>query len=250
MAAMTLPAPLLATVEQHPCFSGHYRSDSNIQACIDPVQPVEPLYTVSCGDCLTFQTAILKRLLPAGMTSMGLADSLNAHLRSLRGYAWSISGYFSASPSFWISAAYFGDGLFLVDGSRNRNGTADVDVLVSAFRHGVVKPADPRMLDPAQYSAHPGYVCMAAPNARIVRKQDLLASPHYSASPQLGFRMATILEFLPLTSAVVAPAPPAAPEVDAAPPVRELKLGDVCPQCGAEVRERPLFSGTFVGCMC
>jgi hypothetical protein len=246
---MTLPAPLLSAVEQHACFSGHYRSDSTIQACVDPAQPVELLYTISCGDCLTFQPAILKRLLPIGMTSLGLADAINAHLRSLRGYSWSISGYFSATPSFWISAAYFGDGLFLVDGSRNRNGSPDVDVLIAAFRLGVVKPADARMLDPGLYAAESGYVRMDAPNSRILRKQDLLASPHYSASPKLGFRSATVLEFLPLTSVVAAP-PPALPEVAVAPLVKELKLGDVCPKCGAEVKERPLFSGTFVGCMC
>ena len=31
---------------------------------------------------------------------------------------------------------------------------------------------------------------------------------------------------------------------------RPLRLGDICPQCQTEVRERPLFSGTFIGCLC
>jgi hypothetical protein len=30
----------------------------------------------------------------------------------------------------------------------------------------------------------------------------------------------------------------------------KLRLGDTCPVCQAELRERPLFTGTFIGCLC
>jgi hypothetical protein len=33
-------------------------------------------------------------------------------------------------------------------------------------------------------------------------------------------------------------------------PAAPAAKGDLCPLCGAEVKERPLFVGTYVGCLC
>jgi hypothetical protein len=248
---MSLPASLLAAVEQHACFSGHYRHESEIQACIDPAQPVTRLYTVSCGDCLSFRPGVLASLLPVGLTMYGLADALSAHVRALRGYRWSVAGYFTAGGGFWLSAAYYGGGLFLVDASRNRNGRPDADVLADAFRLGVLTPEDPRMGIPSLYAAEQAYVNMASPVARVQSKQDLVASRQYSQRNRPGFARATILEFLPFTTAA-APNPASSPPAPLAQAkiARKLEVGEVCPQCGAAVKERPLFTGSFVGCLC
>jgi len=258
---MTLPASLLTAVERHSCFSGHYRSDSEIQACVDPGQPTARLFTVSCGDCLVFRPGVLASHLPSGMSTYALADTLSAHVRGLRGYRWSIAGYFTAGGGFWLSAAYYGNGLFLVDASRNRNGRAEVDMLVEAFRHGVLQPEDPRMLDPLLYTAEPAFLNMAGPVASVGNKHDLVRSTQYSGGPRPGYGRATILEFQPLAQvAVVAqpgpsatppPSSPLPPPPALVPPaVRRLASGDVCSKCGAEVKERPLFTGTYVGCLC
>ena len=87
-----------------------------------------------------------------------------------------------------------------------------------------------------------------------------------------GYRRATLCEFLPLqqhvqTPVVVAPVavqPNMTPlSVSGAPVVaavakstepkkasKPLQLGDVCSVCHDEVRERLLFTSTFVGCKC
>ena len=31
---------------------------------------------------------------------------------------------------------------------------------------------------------------------------------------------------------------------------RARKAGEICPVCQAEIRERPLFTGTYLGCLC
>jgi hypothetical protein len=255
---MTLPASLLTAVERHPCFSGHYRSDSEIQACIDPGQPTARLYTVSCGDCLVFRPGVLTSHLPPGMSTYALADTLSAHVRSMRGYRWSVAGYFTAGGGFWLSAAYYGNGLFLVDASRNRNGRAEVDMLVEAFRHGVLQPEDPRMLDPQLYTAEPAYLNMAGAVSPVGNKHDLVHSSQYSGGPRPGYGRASILEFQPLAHASQGPsatpppsAPPLPPPPALVPPaIRRLVTGDLCPKCGHEVKERPLFTGTYVGCLC
>src|SRR5260370_48093 len=77
--------------------------------------------------------------------------------------------------------------------------------------------------------------------------QDLHASPHIGAGAESGWLKLTLAGFLPRSAAASGGsgkpvAKPAAPKV--------LKLGDVCPVCGAVVRERPLLNGSFVGCMC
>ncbi|WP_437960815.1 hypothetical protein WME76_14985 [Sorangium sp. So ce119] len=247
---MALPAALLAAVERHSCFTGCYRSESEVQVCIDPAQALVPTVPVCCSDCLNFHPAALVSLLPLGMTSYALANALTTHVRSLRGYKWATGGYHTAGTGFWLNAAYYGNGLFLVDAARNRNARTDVDMLIEAFQHGIVQPEDPRMLDPALYTSELAYINMSRPILPVRTKQDLLASPQRSATPRQGFSRVSIVEFQPLAATAASAGAPAAKPAKQAPPPRELKLGDTCPTCGAAVMERPLFSGTFVGCLC
>jgi hypothetical protein len=231
-----------------------------------------------------FHVGALAGILPAGTTQYTLAQELGAHMRAVRGYRWAFSGYHATGPGFWLSVAYYGDGLFLVDGSRNHGGAKDIDLLVQAFRARLAQPDDPGMLDPALYAADVVHLSCAPPLGPVRTKQDILRLSQCSLSPRQGFRRVSIVEFLPLTTAISAfqPAGPAGGALPAPPPVivkpgtaapppssaspaarsspqhtaagslvqRAPRLGEVCPRCGAEVKERPLFSGTFVGCLC
>jgi len=212
-----------------------------------------------------FHVGALASLLPPGTTQYTLAQELAAHMRGVRGYRWAFSGYHATGPGFWLSVAYYGDGLFLVDGSRNHGGAKDVDLLVQAFRARLAQPDDPGMLDPALYAMDVVHLSCAPPLGPVRTKQDILRLSQCSLAPRQGFRRVCILEFLPLTTALapgVATAPSHAPGVPVGvvppvPPARRVvaparapRLGEVCQACGAEVKERPLFSGTFVGCLC
>lgn len=253
---MALPAALLAAVERHPCFTGCYRSESEVQVCVDPAHPLAPAVPVCCSDCLNFHPAALVNLLPLGMTSYALANALTVHVRTLRGYKWATGGYHTAGSGFWLNVAYYGNGLFLVDAARNRNARTDTEMLVEAFQHAVIQPEDPRMLDPIFYTSELAYINMAKPIAPVRTKQDLLTSPQRSATPKQSFSRVSIIEFQPLAVAAAAVNPSPTPTVRSAsvpappPAPRQLKLGDTCPTCGAVVMERPLFSGTFIGCLC
>lgn len=264
---VALPASLLAAAEAHACFTGCYSHETPVALCIDAARPPVTSFHAACQDCLMFHVGALASLLPPGMTQYGLAQELAAHMRSVRGYRWAISGYHATGQGFWLSAAYYGDGLFLVDGSRNHGGARDVDLLVQAFRSKLVQPDDQGMLDPALYASEIVHLSCAPPLGTIKSKQDILRSPQCSLSPRQGLRRVCIVEFLPLTTTATnhnkpaiappvpgkVPPPPAVVRPTAPPPrapSRPLRVGDVCPVCGAEVKERPLFSGTFVGCLC
>jgi hypothetical protein len=251
---MSLPAPLLLGVEHHACFSGCYLSALEGQVCLDPAQPLEPVVVVSCQDCLSFKIGVRRALLPPATPPHRLADQLTQYVRQLRGYGLSFAGYHPRGPGFWLSAAYYGrGGLFLLDGERSRALGSDLDLLVLAFRHGVAAPPDPRMLDPRQYATQVIYVNYAPPLGPVACRQDLLSSPQCRLQPQRGFQRVTLAEFLPLARQA-APAPAAGPPARRPGPVpaaaRSLKPGDICPICHAEVRERPLLHGTYVGCLC
>jgi hypothetical protein len=180
------------------------------------------------------------------MTSHALADALTAHIRALRGFVWATGGYHTAGNGLWLSAAYYGNGLFLVDASRNGNQRNDLDALMEAFRLRVIAPADPRMLDPALYTAEVVYLNMTQPITPVLHKQDLLGSPRCSRSKRgQGYQRVTILEFVPLAHAPLAAAQGACVSGPS-----QLRLDGICPECGAEIKERPLFSGTFTGCLC
>jgi hypothetical protein len=265
---MSLPTSLLAAVASHRCFTGRYKSEPATAICVDPTQPPAPALQASCSDCMVFRVGALASTL-GGATSQQLADELSAHVAAARGYVWSTSEY-SPTGGFWLSAAYYGNGLFLVDGSRNNNQSSDVDVLVRAFRHGMVTPEHPRMLMPSLYTAEVVYLDMSQPIGPVRSKNDLLSSPRCRTQRIPGFHRASILEFVPLTrmaarsgagagkrpSVRPAPQPSAAmhsnttaahPNAACAPSVAEA---EACPFCGAELKERPLFTGSFFGCLC
>src|SRR5262245_50577161 len=128
---MTLPASFLLHIEQHPCLSGCFGSDPDVRVCLDPVQPLAPLVVVSCRDCFA-RVGVPTAMLPANTNSLNLADNLTAHLRTKRGFALSISGYFTAGPGFWLSAVYYSCGVFLIDGNRSRSQGSDLDLLLLA----------------------------------------------------------------------------------------------------------------------
>jgi hypothetical protein len=261
---MALPASLLAAVEKHPCFTGVYHYESPVEVCVDAAQPLAWMYHVSCGDCLTFRVGALSSTLAVGMTVYKLADAVTAHVQGLRGYLWATSGYHTAGSGFWLSAAYHGTGLFLVDGARNRsNSRNEVDLLIEGFKTKVIQPEDPRMLDPALYATQTVYLSLSSPIGLVQSKQDILSSPQCSPVPKQGYSRVTLVEFIPLvvgasTSLLLPPqsAAPASPQTarPPAPPAsrkpRDLALGDICPVCSTVVQERPLFSGTFIGCLC
>jgi hypothetical protein len=263
---VALPASLLAAVESHPCFTGCYSHEIPVALCVDPARAPVTSFHAACQDCLMFHVGALASVLPAGTTQYTLAQELAAHMRAVRGYRWAFSGYHATGPGFWLSAAYYGDGLFLVDGSRNHGGSKDIDLLVQAFRARLAQPDDPGMLDPALYAVDVVHLSCAPPLGPVRTKQDILRLSQCSLAPRQGFRRVSIVEFLPLTTALTAapaktgtpaaaPPPPAPPtlvnrQAPAQPAARALRTGEVCPRCGAEVKERPLFSGTFVGCLC
>jgi hypothetical protein len=245
---MSLPASLLQHAEQHPCFTGCYGSSSGVRACLDPNSPLISLIVVSCRDCYT-NLAVPASLLPAGMDSYRLAELLTLHLRKQRGFALSVSGYFTKGTGFWFSSVYYDCGLFLIHGERSRPVGTDLEQLLLAFQHGVLAPVDPRMTDPRQYTTQTVYGNFTTVSGPVNCKQDLLASGQVQTQPKTGWQKLTLAEFLPLTTA---PPNANAPTIRASQPKapRALKPGDVCPVCGAEVRSRPLLQGSFVGCLC
>jgi len=86
----------------------------------------------------------------------------------------------------WLSAAYYAPcGLFLLDGERSRPLGSDLDLLFLAFRHGIVQPQDPRMLDPRFYTTQVAYVDFSQPLGPITNRQQLLSSRWSRHSPRL-----------------------------------------------------------------
>jgi hypothetical protein len=286
---VALPQSLLSLVERHGCFTGTYSSQYTVHVCLDPAAPPVLMLYASCEDCLGFKVGALLSVLPPGTTVYSLADQLTLHMRTERGFRLSIGGYHTAGGGFWLGAAYYDCGIFLLDGSRNPGQAFDLDLLMTAFRHRILPMPDPRMSDPKLYATTTVYLDYSSSPVHVLGKQDVLSSPQCSASPKPGFRRATLAEFLPLTTGAHAPnlppGPPAGPPTlpalsrvpapapspplpavlpprpqapgpqglkptSPAPPPARVRPGELCPVCGAEVRERELFSSTFVGCLC
>jgi hypothetical protein len=242
---MSLPASLLQHIEQHACFTGCYGSDTNVSACLDPNQALRPLVVVTCLDCLA-KVGVPLALLPAGMNTYNLSQRLTDHLRQKRGFRLARSGYHTAGPGFWLSVAYYDCGLFLISAERSRQLGSDLDVLMLGIQHNVVVPPDPRMRDPKQYRVETVYANFANFQATVTNKQQLLASPQVRMHSQPGWQKVTLAEFLPVTQAAAASGNGARGN----PPPKQLKIGDICPLCGAEYRVRPLLNGSFIGCLC
>jgi hypothetical protein len=273
---MSLPISLLTAVASHGCFTGCYKSDRAASVCLDPAQPLATALHAVCSECLSFRVGALTTALGLGVTAQAFADELSAHVQALRGYVWSTSGYW-ANGGFWISAVYFGNGLFLVDGSRNGGQRSDLDMLIQAFRAGVVAPDDPRMVSPSHYTSEVVYVDMSQFIGLVRDKQDLLASPAVRTTRLHGHQRAALLEFLPMarsnflppnpgarppavrpssppptvrSATPLGPSPALATPASKAAPAPKAESGIYCPDCGEEIKERPLFVGTYVGCLC
>jgi hypothetical protein len=238
---MALPPALLQFVEQHGCFSGCYGSNSGVQAFTAATYAPQPMVSVSCLDCLV-HIGTLASLLPQGMHSYQLADELSRHVRADRGYSQSLSGYHTQGPGFWFSAVYWSScRIFLLDGERSRKMGTDLDLLMLAFQHGVLKPPTPAMLDPTSFAVQSLFLDVRRTIPPVASKADLLTAHCVSAQPAAGWKRVTMAEF------VAAPphAAPAIPAKSATP-----TIGQRCPKCGAEVRPRALLNQTFIGCLC
>ena len=257
---MTIPASLLNAVDTHACFSGCYDADSDALICTHATQPPERMLQVQCEDCLGFHVGSLARLLPPHMNADQLANELSEHVRKLRGYAWSIGGYHYSYNRLWLSAAYYPCGLFVIDASHNARNRKDLDVLIEGFRCGLINPQDPRMTDPALYITRQVYLDMSAPLVPVNSMHDLLQSPLCSTSFRGHGRRVTLAEFQPLAVRTsrqrspvrTTPPPPATTSpFTITPPARTtLNIGERCPVCGAQVKERPSLTDTFIGCLC
>jgi len=116
------------------------------------------------------------------------------------------------------------------------------------------------------------FLRMDKPILPVTCKNDLLSSPQCSRMQTSGYRRATLCGFLPLQQHAQPPVvqvpgavqPSATPlATNSAPiatavstpteskrPSKALQLGDICPVCHDEVRERVLFTSTYVGCKC
>lgn len=242
---MSLPASLLAVIESHGCITGCYSPGQPVATCTHPARPLARVLQVACQDCLTYHVGVDAKLLTGSVDPRHLADAVSSHVRRVRGYEWSISGYHLA-PGFWLSAVYFGDGLFLVDASRNGPLANGLACLIEAFRAGIASPSEPGMLDQALYTVEDVFLDVRRPLGPVRTKQDILASRQVRAASGLSTRKMALLEYGPVATKAALPALPAQPK--AAP--RKLRKGEVCPKCKAEVKERPLLAETFLGCLC
>jgi hypothetical protein len=248
---MALPPALLQLVEQHGCISGCYGSSSNLQAFITSAGPAAPMVSVTCLDCLG-HVGVLASLLPTGMSSYQLADQLSQHVRALRGYSLSVSGYHTNGPGFWLSAVYWTScQMFLVCGDRSRSLGSDLDLLMLAFQHGVLKSTSLGMLNPTSFTVQPLYHDSRQTLPAVTVRADLLSATGISTQPVKGWKDLTLAEFVGPANPnpAVAPPPRAAASTTVA-AVPAPGVGQRCSKCGAEIRRRSLLNQTYVGCMC
>ena len=186
----TLPAMLLAAAEAHPCFSGCYRLEPRTTVVAN--SGMVDVVHVCCEDCLAFRIGLPASEISRVMGDYMLALALTAHVRVQRGYRWAVSGFHKYGDGFWLSAAYYGEGLFLVDSSRNGGSLTDVDYLVLGLKHvPEIRIDDARMLDPALYRQRAGYtrVPLAAP---------WNLDGYLSTVPVEGGCRVAVVEFVPL----------------------------------------------------
>jgi hypothetical protein len=282
---MPLPISLLQAAEQHRCFTGTYRDEQTVLSCLDPTLPLEPLVQVSCTMCFQ-RFGALASLLPRATTAAMLAADLTTHIRTQRGYAQSLGGFHGAGAGFWLSAAYFDGGFFLLDGSQGAQPPLPVlDLLADAIRQRLLRAADPRMIDPQHYALQQVYIDVRQLPPVLQTPAQLRASAGFSLTPAAGFQRVTLAEFLPLTAALSPAAPASTSALQAATPTppqaspsgstlvtspvaatsvttsatsapgagaprAALRLGEHCPVCGDVVRQRELFSSVYIGCRC
>jgi hypothetical protein len=205
-------------------------------------------------------------LLAPGMDRHKLAREVTDHLRALRGYAMSFSGYHPQAGGFWLSAAYWANlGIFILKGDRgsqSSNQTA-VDLLVRAFTSGVCAPPLRGMCDPKNYSSRQVFLNAAA-LPKVTSGPSLFASSGVSQKPAAGYVQVTVAEYLPVsrsaaTAGASSPPVPSPPPVGRSRPARSTSspkpaapraIGSRCDICGELVMERALLTSTYIGCRC
>ena len=182
--------------------------------------------------------------------SYQLADQLSQHVRALRGYSLSVSGYHTNGPGFWLSAVYWAScHMFLLCGDRSRSLGSDLDLLMLAFQHGVLKPSAPGMLNPTSFTLQPLYHDARQTMPAVTVKADLLSATGISTQPVKGWKELTLAEHIgpANTNSTVAPPPQATPSRWSR---SRPGCGPALSQCGAEIRQRSLLNQTYFGCMC
>lgn len=256
---MSLPVPLLMAVENHACFSGCYSHNNCVRMCFDPHKPPSLSFSATCQDCLVFEVGGLANVLPPGMTQYGLAQTLTDYVRTFRGYRWSISGYHAIGSQFWLSAAYYGNGLFILDSSRNSGNQNDLDYLMDAFRYRLCPLDDQGMMDPTSFSQQNGYLNMDG-FLSVKNKDDILNSVNFSPNLKSGFRKVTIAQYLPMegsSSASGIADKGTAGQGTAGKTISSLPdqwsdkdVGKICPGCGKMIRLLVLGGSVGYNCGC
>lgn len=208
-SAMTLPPSFLTTIEEHRCFSGTFSRGDLVEAVVDPALPPSVLLSVQCHDCLTWYAGVMRSALPAGTTLNSLASEATRHASSVRGYDAVLGGYHSAGGGFWLSAVYI-DALkgFLLDGHRSRASGSDLDLLMLAFQHKLMTPADPAMTDPKHYTTQALHVEMARWRGPFTSLSAFLSSPAVQARSAPTTKQVTLALFQPgIATAAASPTP-------------------------------------------
>jgi hypothetical protein len=259
---MPVPAPILQLVEAHSCFSGCYSPDNDLMCLIDPASSPELATYIQCQDCLTFRVGSIKALLAPGMDRYKLAREVTEHLRSVRNYALSFAGYHLQGGGFWLSAAYWDSGVFLLKADRASQSQQQdrVDLLIKAFTTGVSAPPLPGMCDRKNYASRKVFLNGAA-LPPVASAQALFASSAISHKPAPGYIEVTLAEYLPVSRATGvgvlsgATSPAGAARSRAArssrgAPAAQRPLGSRCPVCGEIVKERALLTSVYIGCRC
>jgi hypothetical protein len=253
MRGMPLPASLLAAAAQHPCFSGVFDAGNRVQVHVDPAAGPIDAVDFQCEDCLTFRLGCLVSDLPKGVSQGQAARLVTEHVRRCRGYAISVGGYHT-SLSGWLSAVYWdAAGIFALHSDRSGSSGSKpaLDVLIQAMHKGLIKPAQPAMLDPQQYVTHDVFLSVVPPPS-VTTMAALLASGHVATGWKSGYCRVTLAEFLPVSRAQ--PQPAASPAAASSPPSPAAPgprvEGQPCQVCGEIVGERWLLTSRYVGCRC
>ncbi|MBI4822394.1 MAG: hypothetical protein HY791_39405 [Deltaproteobacteria bacterium] len=261
-----LPASLQKAAEDHPCFAAVWEDEDAVVAC-DPARPNEELGVIRCGSCLRSHLAVPSTLLQRKYGRPCWGDEVSQLTQKSRGIEFSFAGYHYANGNgFWLCAAYYPCGLFLLDPSKNSGPTDCVDLLIRAFQQGVARPTHKLMTDRTSYSNPDDvYLSPDSPISAITSRNQLLTSSLVSRSYASRWKRVSVVEFYPATQPVATPAAPALLALPTPPPAskqaspptqpppraaRAAALGEICEKCGGEVKERYLFVSRFIGCHC
>jgi hypothetical protein len=114
------------------------------------------------------------------------------------------------------------------------------------------------MLDRVQWVVQEVFLSRTMPLTPVGSLGDLLSLPQIQLQPPggRGWYQITLAEFQPIALQIAASPAHVTGSTGSVRPRRSpsrrraFRVGDICPVCNAEVRERPLLNKTFVGCLC